>query len=69
MDLSVLGYDQSHLLQRSHPACWGHQGSSHFSPALPYDLFYRDASSALLYIVNRSMVELNYSRSRAFRCV
>ena len=51
MGFNVLGY-QSHLLQRCHPAC-GHEGSSHLSPVLTLRFFYRDASSALLQLVNQ----------------
>ena len=60
MGLNVLGY-QSHPLQRCHPvtvtAC-GHGGSSHLSPVLALLLyqgmiFYRDASLALLQLVNQ----------------
>ena len=35
-----------------HPAC-GHKGSSHLSPVHALQLFYRDASSALLQLVNQ----------------
>ena len=35
-----------------HPAC-GHKGSSYLSPVHAYQFFYRDASSALLQLVNQ----------------
>ena len=35
-----------------HPAC-GHKGSSHLSPVHALQFFYRDASSALLQLVNQ----------------
>ena len=35
-----------------HPAC-GHKGSSHLSPVHAVQFFYRDASSALLQLVNQ----------------
>ena len=41
-----------------HPAC-GHKGSSHLSPVHALQLFYRDASSALLQLVNQW---LNFNR-------
>ena len=48
-----------------HPAC-GHKGSSHLSPVHALQFFYRDASSALLQLVNR-WLNFTYSRSHAFR--
>ena len=48
-----------------HPAC-GHKGSSHLSPVYALQCFYRDASSALLQLVNR-WLNFTYSRSHAFR--
>ena len=48
-----------------HPAC-GHKGSSHLSPVHALQLFYRDASSALLQLVNQ-WLNFTYSRSHAFR--
>ena len=48
-----------------HPAC-GHKGSSHLSPVHPLQFFYRDASSALLQLVNQ-WLNFTYSRSHAFR--
>ena len=48
-----------------HPAC-GHKGYSHLSPVHALQFFYRDASSALLQLVNQSL-NLTYSRSHAFR--
>ena len=48
-----------------HPAC-GHKGSSHLSPVHPLQFFYRDASSALLQLVNQGL-NFTYSRSHAFR--
>ena len=48
-----------------HPAC-GHKGSSHPSPVHALQFFYRDASSALLQLVNR-WLNFTYSRSHAFR--
>ena len=48
-----------------HPAC-GHKGSSHLSPVHALQLFYRDASSALLQLVNQ-WLDFTYSRSHAFR--
>ena len=67
MGLNVLGYP-SHLLQRRHPidAC-GHEGS--VFPSLPGSClmnFYRDASSALLQLVNQ-WLNFTYSRSHVFR--
>ena len=49
-----------------HPAC-GHKGFSYISPvhALHF-FFYRDASSALLQLVNQ-WLNFTYSRSHAFR--
>ena len=49
-----------------HPAC-GHKGSSHVSPVHALHFFYRDASSALLQLVNQWLNFTNYSRSHAFR--
>ena len=52
---------QSHLLQRCHPACGHyHQGSS-TSPRFSPTIFYRDASSALLHLVNRWYTTVHYS--------
>ena len=48
-----------------HPAC-GHEGSSHLSPVHALQFFYRDASSALLQLVNQ-WLNFTYSRSHAFR--
>ena len=48
-----------------HPAC-GHIGSSHLSPVYALLFFYRDASSALLQLVNQ-WLNFTYSRSHAFR--
>ena len=48
-----------------HPAC-GHKGSSHLSPVHALQFFYRDASSALLQLVNL-WLNFTYSRSHAFR--
>ena len=48
-----------------HPAC-GHKGSSHLSPVHALHFFYRDASSALLQLVNQ-WLNFAYSRSHAFR--
>ena len=48
-----------------HPAC-GHKGSSHLSPVHALEFFYRDASSALLPLVNQ-WLNFTYSRSHAFR--
>ena len=48
-----------------HPAC-GHKGSSHLSPLHALHFFYRDASSALLQLVNQ-WLNFTYSRSHAFR--
>ena len=48
-----------------HPAC-GHKGSSHLSPVHALQFFYRDASSALLQLVNQ-WLKFTYSRSHAFR--
>ena len=48
-----------------HPAC-GHKGSFHLSPAHALQFFYRDASSALLQLVNQ-WLNFTYSRSHAFR--
>ena len=48
-----------------HPAC-GHKGSSHLSPVHALQFFYRDASSALLQLVNQ-WLNFTYSRSHAFR--
>ena len=48
-----------------HPAC-GHKGSSHLSPVPALHFFYRDASSALLQLVNQ-WLNFTYSRSHAFR--
>ena len=48
-----------------HPAC-GHKGSSHLSPVHTLHFFYRDASSALLQLVNQ-WLNFTYSRSHAFR--
>ena len=48
-----------------HPAC-GHKGSSHLSPVHALQFFYRDASSALLQLVNQGL-NFTYSRSHAFR--
>ena len=48
-----------------HPAC-GHKGSSHLSPVHALRFFYRDASSALLQLVNQRL-NFTYSRSHAFR--
>ena len=47
-----------------HPAC-GHKGSSHLSPVHALQFFYRDASSALLQLVNQRL-NFTYSRSHAF---
>ena len=48
-----------------HPAC-GHKGSSHLSPVHALQFFYRDASSALLQLVNQ-WLNFTFSRSHAFR--
>ena len=48
-----------------HPAC-GHKGSSHLSPVHALQFFYRDASSALLQLINQ-WLNFTYSRSHAFR--
>ena len=48
-----------------HPAC-GHKGSSHLSPVHALQFFYRDASTALLQLVNQ-WLNFTYSRSHAFR--
>ena len=48
-----------------HPTC-GHEGSSHLSPVHALQFFYRDASSALLQLVNQ-WLNFTYSRSHAFR--
>ena len=48
-----------------HLAC-GHKGSSHLSPVHALQFFYRDASSALLQLVNQ-WLNFTYSRSHAFR--
>ena len=48
-----------------HPTC-GHKGSSHLSPVHALQFFYRDASSALLQLVNQ-WLNFTYSRSCAFR--
>ena len=48
-----------------HPAC-GHKGSSHLSPGSRLTIFCRDASSALLQLVNQ-WLNFTYSRSHAFR--
>ena len=48
-----------------HPAC-GHKGSSHLSPVHALQFFYRDASSALLQLVNQ-WLNFTYSRYHAFR--
>ena len=48
-----------------HPAC-GHKGSFHLSPVHALQFFYRDASSALLQLVNQ-WLNFTYSRSHAFR--
>ena len=42
----------------------GHERSSHLSPVLAIYIFYRDASSVLLQLVNRW---LNFTYSHAFR--
>ena len=47
-----------------HPAC-GHKGSSHLSPVHALHFFYRDASSALLQLVNQ-WLNFTYSRFHAF---
>ena len=52
-------------LHHYHPAC-GHKGSSHLSPVHALHFFYRDASSALLQLVNQ-WLNFTYSRSHAFR--
>ena len=49
-----------------HPAC-GHKGSSHLSPVHALQFIYRDASSALLQLVNNQWLNFTYSRSHAFR--
>ena len=48
-----------------HPAC-GHKGSTHLSPVHALQFFNRDASSALLQLVNQ-WLNFTYSRSHAFR--
>ena len=48
-----------------HPAC-GHKGYSHLSPVYALQFFYRDASSALLQLVNQ-WLNFTYLRSHAFR--
>ena len=45
---------------------YGHKGSSHLSPVHALHFFYRDASSALLQLVNQ-WLNFTYSRSHAFR--
>ena len=66
MGLNVLGY-QSGLLQRCHPVC-SREGFSHLSPVLALCIFfYRDASSALLQLVNQ-WLNFTCSRSHACRC-
>ena len=42
-----------------HPAC-GHKGSSHLSPVHALQLFYRDASSAFLQLVNQWLILLTH---------
>ena len=53
-------------LHHYHPAC-GHKGSSHLSPVHALQYFYRDASSALLQLVNQWLNFTYSSRSHAFR--
>ena len=48
-----------------HPAC-GQKVSSHLSPVHALQFFYRDASSALLQLVNQ-WLNFTCSRSHAFR--
>ena len=48
-----------------HPAC-GHKGPSHLSPVHALQFFHRDASSALLQLVNQ-WLNFTYSGSHAFR--
>ena len=59
--ISLIAYGPHHY----HPAC-GHKGSSHLSPVHASQFFYRDASSALLQLVNQ-WLNFTYSRSHAFR--
>ena len=49
-----------------HPGC-GRKGSSHLSPVHALQFFYRDASSALLQLVNQ-WLNITYSCSHAFCC-
>ena len=51
--------------ERAREVC-GHKGSSHLSPVHALHFFYRDASSALLQLVNQ-WLNFTYSRSHAFR--
>ena len=48
-----------------HSAC-GRKGSSHLSPIHALQFFFRNASSALLQLVNQ-WLNFTYSRSHAFR--
>ena len=48
-----------------HPAC-GHKGSSHLSSVHALHFVYRDASSALLQLVNQWLY-FSYTRSHTFR--
>ena len=72
--LHIIGYRYNFLFFISliadgphhyHPAC-GHKGDSHLSPVHALQFFYRDASSALLQLVNQ-WLNFTYSRSHAFR--
>ena len=47
-----------------HPAC-GHKGSSHLSPVHVLQFFYRDASSALLQLVNQWLLHMNKESDHA----
>ena len=46
-----------------HPTC-GHKGSSHLSPVHALHFFYRDASSALLQLVNQWLICVSNSPIR-----
>ena len=69
MGLSSFSFSSNSLIadgpHHYHPAC-GHKGSSHLSPVHALQFFYRDASSALLQLVNQ-WLNFTYSRSHAFR--
>ena len=66
MGLNVLGY-QSHLLQRCHPAgpACGHEGFSHLSPVLAYDLLSRCKFNTLTPC-QAMIFNFAHSRSHAF---